>query len=528
MRVLEVDWRRRITLREMRLGFQSIESFYSPDVIFEDSMARCPWEAGLNVDPDSDSSAEAEPEPQDLSEHQERQKQQDDFASVWSDGSDSEMVFAREGSLHPKGSPSWASSFDTRRPEDGVAASAYSRSMSPSPDTTSPYTTTKLFDALQTPGQSPASTYSVLSSSPSIPSPPVTPHGGSTWGEGRAGRPKLVLTVDTETHRPEYYDNSVTMLSATESSMHTALDTALESNWDGYMYSPLVTSAIGTAKPSPYGDSHEDMGMIITPATATEDHDMDEDEYPEIDTYESLSSAPRPESPDLGLDSGANREHHVVDDAQSEYSWKQIRSWFNPNITPATTTTTTTNTTAFSFFTVHATPAPSRQPSPREHVAWPDFSFGASAAPSSPQSLPEKLSQSRPESPEHRKPRTPSFFRPIRLAFPRRSMSPIRRPSRSPGRGRGKTRQTESAPENKYQANWVISVSTSGSPSPQPYRCVAAVQPTHVRVGGTVTEKESAHPTHSTLTEDARPRRKRLRSARDWLSRMTGALPSSS
>ncbi|KAM5537661.1 hypothetical protein V8D89_008739 [Ganoderma adspersum] len=531
VRVLDVDWRRRITLREMRLAFQSIESFYSPDVIFEDSMARCPWEAGLNVDPDSDSSAEAEPEPQDLPEHQERQKQHDDFASVWSDGSDSEMVFAREGSLPPKRSPSWTSSFDTRRPDDGVTASAYSRSMSPSPDTTSPYTTTKLFEALQTPGQSPASTYSVLSSSPSIPSPPVTPHGGSTWGEGRAGRPKLVLTVDTETHRPEYYDNNVTMLSATESSMHTALDTALESNWDGYMYSPLVTSAIGTAKPSPYGDSHEDMGMIITPATATEDHDMDEEELPEIDTYDSLPSA-HPESPVLGLDLGANRERHVVvdDDAQSEYSWKQMRSWFNPNITPATNPTTTTNsTTAFSFFTVHATPAPSRQPSPREPVPWPDFSFGPSAAPSSPQSLPEKLSQSRPESPAHHKPRTPSFFRPIRLAFPRRSMSPLRHHSRSPGRGRGKTRQTESAPENTFSANWVISVSTSGSPSPspQPYRCVAAVQPTHVRVGGTMTEKESAHATHSTLTEDARPRRKRLRSARDWLSRMTGALPSS-
>ncbi|KAI1794450.1 kinase-like protein [Ganoderma leucocontextum] len=523
VRTLEVDWRRRITLREMRLAFKSIDNFYSPDVIFEDSMARCPWEAGLNVDPDSDSSAEAEPEPQDLPEQQEPHE---DFASAWSDGSDSEMVFARDGSLRAKGTASWTASFDPRRPEDGAAASSYSRSMSPSPDTASLYTTTKLFEALQTPGQSPASTYSVLSSSPSIPSPPVTPHGGSTWGESRVGRPKLVLTVDTDTHRPEYYDNSVTMLSATASSMHTALDTALEENWDGYMYSPLIASAIATAKPSPYGDSHDDFGMIITPATATEDHDMDEEELPEIDAYDSLPSA-RPESPVLGLDHGANHERHVDDDAQSEYSWKQIRSWFNPHITSATTTTSTTNNTAFSFFTVHATPAPSRQPSPREPVAWPAFSFGASAAPSSPHSLPEKLSQSRPESPAHRKPRTASFFRPIRLAFPRRSMSPLRRRSRSPARGRGQTRQTESAPE--AFANWVISVSTSGSPQPQPYRCLAPsapVQPTHVRVGGTV-EKESTHPTHSTLTEDARPRRKRLRSARDWLSRVTGALPSS-
>ena len=49
-RTLEVDWRRRITLREMKHELEKIESFYSPDVLFEDSMARCPWEAGVNVD----------------------------------------------------------------------------------------------------------------------------------------------------------------------------------------------------------------------------------------------------------------------------------------------------------------------------------------------------------------------------------------------------------------------------------------------------------------------------------------------
>ena len=146
MRVLEVDWRRRITLREFRLAFTSIENFYSPDVIFEDSMARCPWEAGLNVDPDSDSSAEAEP---DRAEPQEQQEQREDFASAWSDGSDSEMVFARESSLAHKGTASsWSASFDAQRGDDSAAASAYSRSMSPSPNASPLYTTTKLFEAL--------------------------------------------------------------------------------------------------------------------------------------------------------------------------------------------------------------------------------------------------------------------------------------------------------------------------------------------------------------------------------------------
>ena len=120
------------------------------------------------------------------------------------------------------------------------------------------------------------------------------------------------------------------------------------------------------------------------------------------------------------------------------------------------------------------------------------------------------------------------FSRPIRLAFPRRSASPAdarrRGTSRSLG-GRGKTRQTESAPEGAFAANWVLSASTSASPEPQPYLClqpptvVAAaghgVQPTHVRVE---TVKGVAAAANSTLTEDDRPRRKRLRTARDWFS----------
>ncbi|KAI0754403.1 kinase-like domain-containing protein [Daedaleopsis nitida] len=522
-RTLEVDWRRRITLREMRLAFKAIDNFYSPDVIFEDSMARCPWEAGVNVDADSDSSAEAEPEPQDLPEQQEVQE---DLASAWSDGSDSEMVFARENSLAKRSS--WSDSYGAQRGDDSAAASAYSRSMSPSPDASPIYTTTKLFEGLQTPGHSPASAYSVLSSSPSIPSPPVTPHA---WTQGHQSRPKLVLTVDTE-FKPEYYDNSVTMLSATPSSMHTAL----ESNWEGYMYSPLAPSSIPTAKPSPYGDPRDD--MIITPAT--EDHDMDEEEYPEIDVYDSLPSA-RTESPVLGLDFGATQSQtrQSTEETQSEYSWKHISSWLNSSTKPAATTTATT-TPAFSFFTVQATPAPSRQPSPREPVSWSAFSFGPSVTPSSPHSMPEKLSPKTPPALPLRPPLTPtlgrkgdrkprstaSIFRPIRLAFPRRSSSPARRRSfsRSPGRGlggRGKTRQTESAPET-YATNWVFSASTSASPEPQPYLCLPpTVQPTHVRVETREREKEakeSVHPTHSTLTEDAHPRRKRLRSARDWFS----------
>ena len=526
-RALQVDWRRRITLREMRHAFKSIHNFYSPDVVFEDSMARCPWEAGLNVDADSDSSAEAEQEPQELEAQQEPQE---DYASAsaWSDSSDAEMACAHKHSV-AKDSSSWTASFGADHGDVSAAAStSYSRSMSPSPDASPLYTTTKLFEALETPAHSPASAYSVLSSEPSIPSPPVTPHA---WEQSHPSRPKLVLTVDTDTFKPEYYDNSVTMLSATASSLHTAL----ESNWgDGYMYSPLVPSMVTTAKASPYPDDLED-GMSI--AQANEDHmdEDDEDEYPEIETYDSLPSA-RPESPVLGLNLGANEARRDnasnSDSGESEYSWDRICSWLNPPKTAGSP-----NATPFSFFTVQATPAPSRPPSPRESVAWPGFSFGPSAAgtasTSTPRSLPEKLfttpRTSGPTLPLHatvatdassgRKTRggASSFLRPIRLAFPRRSASPASRRclSRSLG-GRGKTRHTESAPE---ATNWVFTASTSASPEPQPYLCLPppvtapapTVQPTHVRI-------ETKGDVHSTLTDDARPRRKRLRVARDWFS----------
>ncbi|KAI0763047.1 kinase-like domain-containing protein [Trametes elegans] len=510
-RTLEVDWRHRITLREMRHAFKAIDNFYSPDVLFEDSMARCPWEAGLRADADSESSGEAEAEPCELPE----QEAQENFTSTWSNDSDSEMVFARERSVAKGSSWSDSYSFDARAHEGSSAAaasSAYSRSRSqsrsgsgspsrsmyPSPD--SPvYTTTKLFEAL-TPGHSPASAYSVLSSSPSIPSPPVTPHANSTWGQAPQGRPKLVLTVNTDGYRPEYYDNSVTMLSATASSMHTALESGIEPNWDGYMYSPLIASSIPTAKASPYPDDSEDVGMIITPAT--EDHDMDD--YPTIDTpYDELPSA-RPESPILGLDLGSTNERApppasapTYEESDADLSWQRLCSWLNPSPQAGTSTT---HTPAFSFFTVTATTAQSS--SQPESVPWPAFAFGTSAY-STPRSMPEKLSPTvgpgppplplrpllAPHSRADRKSHTSSFLKPIRLAFPRRSSSPQRRRSYSRSPGRRKSRTVESAPDT-YGANWQQQQQA----------------------------KEGVHPTHATLTEDAQPRRKRLRSARDWFS----------
>ncbi|KAF8903373.1 kinase-like domain-containing protein [Gymnopilus junonius] len=50
VRMLEVDWRERSTLREVRYAIEEATTFYSDGAVFEGSMARCPWESGMDID----------------------------------------------------------------------------------------------------------------------------------------------------------------------------------------------------------------------------------------------------------------------------------------------------------------------------------------------------------------------------------------------------------------------------------------------------------------------------------------------
>jgi len=44
LRMLHVDWTERMTLSEIRQEMEDIETFYIPEVVFDGSQARCPWE----------------------------------------------------------------------------------------------------------------------------------------------------------------------------------------------------------------------------------------------------------------------------------------------------------------------------------------------------------------------------------------------------------------------------------------------------------------------------------------------------
>ncbi|GBE81311.1 hypothetical protein SCP_0310380 [Sparassis crispa] len=123
-RMLEVDWQHQIVLREMRLSIVVIDNFYSPDVLFDDSMTRCPCQAGIQVETDSESLEEEEPEPE--PELKELPEAQDEgITSTWSNDSESDMVFATQ-SVTDKSSWAYSESYAKR--------DSYARSISCSPD----------------------------------------------------------------------------------------------------------------------------------------------------------------------------------------------------------------------------------------------------------------------------------------------------------------------------------------------------------------------------------------------------------
>src|ERR1700733_1018683 len=50
VRMLHVDSSERITLPELREALEDVQSFYSDDVVFEGSIAKCSWEVGIDIE----------------------------------------------------------------------------------------------------------------------------------------------------------------------------------------------------------------------------------------------------------------------------------------------------------------------------------------------------------------------------------------------------------------------------------------------------------------------------------------------
>ncbi|KAK7437868.1 Serine/threonine protein kinase, variant 2 [Stygiomarasmius scandens] len=221
-RMLEIDWRDRMSLPEVRQAIEDLDTFYSEGVIFEGSMARCPWEAGMEID--SDSSA---------TKYEPVKSMAADLKSHWSQ--ESEIVFAHH-------SPTTEGGWTDYRDYATVDA-AYA--VNPEDETSMYDDCGDLFTRPRTPPsiQSPCVSESASSY-------PVTPSSFDTTFGGRAVLPqRKALVIDTGCTRrhPRYYNGSDSLgtLSTDSSSI---METAVEES-TGFYDSSFITNISQKASP---------------------------------------------------------------------------------------------------------------------------------------------------------------------------------------------------------------------------------------------------------------------------------------
>jgi hypothetical protein len=247
-RMLEVDWRERMTLRELRHAIEDVNSFYSDGVVFEGSMARCPWESGMDIDSQSSEDTKEETPPP---------KSDADFTSHWSKESSSDIVFASHSVADDSsyGAPwtnfsSCGATYAFESPTSSISRHSLEKD-----------------DRASTP-VSPVS-----SAGPSL---PVTPNSLDLIFGDKAKLPaRKGLTIETDFSHPRYYNPNASM--ATSFSTGTSMmQTAVE--YDPYSPSFFLTSAVTQSSAMPISmnasaTSMDDKEMIspsIWASSATE------------------------------------------------------------------------------------------------------------------------------------------------------------------------------------------------------------------------------------------------------------------
>ena len=228
VRVLDVDWRRRMTLRQLRRAIENLDSFYADGVVFEGSLARCPWEVGADLNFSDEPSVGKI----DLPRRAVSAGEGFEYKSRWSEDTDeSDIVFT-----------------ETTGAQDALRHGPWS----PMVGTPDPGRRTWLAETLGlSKFQEHLSNYSYEDSTPSIthspPSPylsdglsiPATPENTSRLAGvvGRNSKPALrhKLTIDTAlVSKPRYYSSDVTSfetvdgVSTSSSSSSSAMHTAVE------------------------------------------------------------------------------------------------------------------------------------------------------------------------------------------------------------------------------------------------------------------------------------------------------------
>ena len=298
VRMLDVDWEERMTLHEVRYAIEEVTNFYSDGVLFEGSMARCPWEAGMEIDNASSSSGPEDVGPQSPP----TQSTSSGFAkdvvdahphleSRWSKDSNSEIVLT--GPCLAEGS-SYGECWTKRSSCNATWGALDTPAISSNSDRDQDRFHMDLFNSTQS-SQSPSSSL------------PTTPNSFDTSFGARLPNSKpgqrttgLALMINTNIPRPRIYDCDAAAddsLAATYSTNTSHMHTAIE--YDPYASMFYLSSPIAY---SPVKDE----AVILMPtvmATIAEDKEMTS---PSIWTASSATEMSSPSSYSDSLPSFSN------------------------------------------------------------------------------------------------------------------------------------------------------------------------------------------------------------------------------
>ena len=226
LRTLDINWRNRISLSELRRAIKGVSTFYADDVVFEGSMARCSWEAGIDITQGSQPEDDAFDLPQ-----------QEDPKSGWSTDSSADMVFA---ALSQGDDSSWVP-----YTASGATWGADSDLQTNAPSERSASFLT--YDDRRTPSSS-FSMYSPALSGPYV----STQCDESTFVDGSEPIDPQALSITTAS---EFYEGSIIMRSADSTTMHTALESPVTYS------SFFLQSSISVSKPSYAAPSAFEVGI---------------------------------------------------------------------------------------------------------------------------------------------------------------------------------------------------------------------------------------------------------------------------
>ncbi|THU84350.1 kinase-like protein [Dendrothele bispora CBS 962.96] len=226
-RMLELDWRDRMGIPEIRQAIEDLDTFYSDGVIFEGSMARCPWEAGMEID--SDSSA---------TKYEPVKSMAADLKSHWSQ--ESEIVFAHHS---PTTEGGWVDYPEYTGPVNAAYAVNPEDRASMYDDCGDLFTRARTPPSIESPCASETG-----SSYPVTPSSFDVSFGGRAVLPSRKQRKPLMIDTSCTPRHPRYYNGSDS-LGTLSSDSSSIMETAVEEPTGHYDSTYFVRDL--SQKPSP-------------------------------------------------------------------------------------------------------------------------------------------------------------------------------------------------------------------------------------------------------------------------------------